>query len=119
MNEDRMVAIENKVKVELGNFIKKKIEQQEIVLKQKGMLEAKEKLSQSQLARMVGISPVWMNNICRGEKMPNNEILKAIANNLLIDEYEIFKVARRLPPQLIEDMKREFLGEYYIPNLEM
>jgi transcriptional regulator with XRE-family HTH domain len=119
MNEHQMTEIENKVKVELGNFIKNKIDQQEIVLKQKGLLEQKEKLSQSQLARMIGISPVWMNNICRGEKMPNNEILKAIADNLLIDEYEIFKVARRLPPQLIDEMKREFLGDYYIPNLEM
>lgn len=119
MSDELKVTIEDKVKFELGKFIKQKIVSQEKILKEKGLLEYKERLSQSQLARMIGISPVWMNHICRGEKMPSNEILTAIADNLLIDEYEIFRVARRLPPQLLEDMKKEFLGEYYIPNLEI
>lgn len=119
MNDELMVTVEDKVKFELGKFIQKKIRSQEEVLKDKGLLEQKERLSQSHLARMIGISSVWMNQICRGEKMPSNDILIAIANNLLIDEYELFRVARRLPPQLLEDMKREFLGDFYIPNFEL
>lgn len=119
MLSEPSVTIEDKIKYELGQFIENKLSEQEALLKSEGLLEKNKKLSQSQLARMVGISTVWMNNICRGEKMPSNEILQAIATNLLIDEKEIFKVARRLPPTIIESMKKEFLGEYYIENLEI
>lgn len=119
MHQEPVITIEDRVKYELGQFIESKLAEQEPVLKERGLLEQHKKLSQSQLARMIGISTVWMNNICRGEKMPSNEILQAIAKSLMIDDKEIFKVARRLPPNLIEDMKKEFLGEYYIENLEV
>jgi transcriptional regulator with XRE-family HTH domain len=119
MQHEPVITIEDRVKYELGQFIESKLSEQEQVLKEKGKLEHHKKLSQSQLARMIGISTVWMNNICRGEKMPSNEILQAIATSLMIDDTEIFRVARRLPPQIIEEMKKDFLGEYYIPNLEV
>jgi DNA-binding XRE family transcriptional regulator len=119
MQSEPVVTIEDRVKFELGQFIEQKLSEQEGLLKEKGLLEPNKKLSQSQLARMVGISTVWMNNICRGEKMPSNDILLSIAQNLLLDETEIFRVARRLPPKIIEDMKKDFLGDNYIPNLEM
>jgi DNA-binding XRE family transcriptional regulator len=119
LHSEPTITTEDRVKFELGQFIERKLAEQEPVLKEKGLLEPNKKLSQSQLARMVGISTVWMNNICRGEKMPSNDILESIAECLLIDANEIFRVARRLPPKLIEDMKKEFLGEYYIENLEM
>lgn len=119
LGNEPVVTIEDRVKFELGQFIEQKLSEQEEVLKEKGLLEPNKKLSQSQLARMIGVSTVWMNNICRGEKMPSNDILLAIAENLLIDEAEIFRVARRLPPQLLENMKKDFLGDNYIPNLEL
>jgi transcriptional regulator with XRE-family HTH domain len=119
LQSEPVITVEDKVKFELGHYIESKLSEQESILKEKGLLEANKKLSQSQLARMIGISTVWMNNICRGEKMPSNEILQSIAKILLIDENELFRIARRLPPQLVEEMKKEFLKEYYIPNLEM
>jgi ribosome-binding protein aMBF1 (putative translation factor) len=119
LTDDATKQLQNQIRLEVGQYIERKRIEQESVLKREGTLDRNKKLSQSQLARMVGISSVWMNSICRGEKIPNDEILLKIANTLMIDENELFKIARRLPPQLLEQMKKEFLEDYYIPNLEM
>jgi transcriptional regulator with XRE-family HTH domain len=110
---------EKKVMIELGKYIERKMKEQEPILKEKGMLKEKQVLSQSKFSSMIGISTVWLNNIIHGIKFPNDKILVEIADKLYLDQDEIFKVARRLPPKIVEEMKKDFLGEYYIPNLEL
>lgn len=116
---ESMLTNEHKVMVELGSYIEKKMREQESYLREQGILKPKQSLSQSKLANLIGVSPVWINNIIRGDKFPSDEILCGIANTLNIKEEELFKVARRLPPKIVEEIKKDFLGDKYIPNLKL
>lgn len=100
---------------ELGSFIERKMEERESYLRKEGKIKKGRKLSRNYMAKEVlGISSTWFSSILNGEKIPNDELLVDIANYLEIDEDELFKVARRIPPAKLELYKRDYLGDFYI-----
>ena len=100
---------------ELGKFIELKMYEHEKLLLEEGVIE--KKMSRSQLADLVGVSRVWMSDIINGNKVTSDKLLIKIANTLRIDEDEIFRVARRLHPSVLEEHLQEYLGEYYMEGI--
>lgn len=104
------------VNEELGQYIEKKMQEKEAYLRQQGKIKEKRKLSRNYMAEVLGVSKAWFSSIVNGENEPSDELLLKIANYLEVDEHEIFKVARRIHPDVLEKYKREYLGEYYIES---
>lgn len=100
---------------ELGKFIEDKMYEREKYLVESGLIE--KPISRSKLAELLGVSRVWMSDIINGNKVTSDQLLIKIANTLSIDEFEIFRVARRLHPSVHEACLKEYLGEYYIEGL--
>jgi transcriptional regulator with XRE-family HTH domain len=100
---------------ELGQYIESKMKDRERYLMNKGIIE--KPMSRSQLAGLVGVSRVWMNDIISGNKVASDNLLIKIATTLETDEDEIFRVARRLHPNVHDYHLREYLGEYYIEGM--
>lgn len=103
------------VNVQLGKYIKDKMAEREYYLRKSGKIKSGKKLSGNYMGKeILGVSGTWFCNVLRGEKFPNDDMLIKIADYLEIDEHEIFKIARRIHPSVLEELKREYLGEYYI-----
>ncbi|WP_096550440.1 helix-turn-helix transcriptional regulator [Ureibacillus thermosphaericus] len=68
------------------------------------------------MSEVLGVSRAWFNSIVNDKNEPSDELLLKIANYLEIDEHEIFKVAGRIHPDVLEKYKREYLGKYYRKN---
>jgi transcriptional regulator with XRE-family HTH domain len=103
---------------ELGEYIEKKMAEREAYLRREGKIKKGRKLSRTYMAKEVlGVSTTWFSGIINGEYEANDDILIRIAQFLEIDEHELFKKARRVHPDVLEKVKREYLGEYYLPNL--
>lgn len=100
---------------ELGKFIELKMKEREKSLRERGIIERN--MSRAKLGEMVGVSRVWINDIINGTKITSDALLLKIANVLEIDEHEIFKVARRIHPDIREIQLKEYLGEYYIEGI--
>lgn len=106
-----------KIKQELGQYIEQKMEERESFLRTQGKIKNGRKLSRNYMAKEVlGVSGTWFSGVINGDNMPNDEMLIQISNYLSIDEHEIFKIARRIHPQTLEQFKKEYLGEYYLVN---
>lgn len=100
---------------ELGKFIENKMNEREKYLREKGVID--KPMSRAQLAQLVGVSRVWMNDVINGNKVTSDNLLIKIARTLEVDEHEIFRVARRLHPDLLNQHLQEFLGDYYIKGM--
>jgi transcriptional regulator with XRE-family HTH domain len=100
---------------ELGEYIESKMKEREKHLLDTGAIERA--MSISQFAQLLGVSRVWIHDILSGKKVTSDKLLIKIANTLEIDEYELFRVARRLHPDVLDTHLQEFLGEYYIDGL--
>jgi transcriptional regulator with XRE-family HTH domain len=108
----------DKINVELGKYIEQKMLEKESELRRKGKIKSGRKLSRNYMAKEVlGVSGTWFSGVINGGNSPSDEMLIRIANYLEIDEHEIFRVARRIHPKVLEKYKKEYLGEYYIPNM--
>ncbi len=104
------------IKTELGKYIEQKMQQKEDYLKSKGKIKSGRKLSRNYMAKEVlGVSGTWFSGVINGDNEPSDELLLRIANYLEIDEHEIFKVARRIHPEVMEEYKKQYLGSYYQP----
>lgn len=105
------------VNVELGKYIERKMEEKELELRRKGKIKPGRKLSRNYMAKEVlGISGTWFSGVINGINVPNDELLLQIARYLEIDEHEIFRVARRIHPTVLEEYRKEYLVEYYTPS---
>jgi plasmid maintenance system antidote protein VapI len=101
---------------ELGHYIEQKMKEREKYLMSKGVID--KPMSRSQLAQLLGVSRVWINDVINGNKVSSDNLLINIAHTLEIDEHEIFKVARRLHPSVLDQHLQEYLGDYYIDENE-
>lgn len=97
----------------IGEYIERKMREREYYLSASGKIEGK-RLSRNHMAKILGVSGTWLSGVINGDKEPSDELLLKIANFLEIDEHEIFKVARRVHPQILEKVKKEYLGEFYL-----
>ena len=105
------------IQTELGIYIEKMMRKQERHLKTNGKISPHKTLSQRELGKQLEVSSAWINNIIRGDKMPNDDFLLKLANFLEIDEHELFRVARRIHPEILKKTAKEYLGEYYIEGI--
>lgn len=102
---------------QLGKYIERKMEEREQHLKRNGKIRDGRKLSRNYMAKEVlGVSGTWFSGVINGDNMPNDDMLLKIAHFLEIDEHEIFKVARRIHPTVLEEYKKEYLGDFYLPQ---
>lgn len=106
------------IKKQLGKYIERKMMEREKDLKLKGKITGGRKLSRNYMAKeILGVSGTWFSGVINGENEPNDDMLLKIANFLEIDEHEVFKIARRIHPTVLEEYRKEYLGDYYLPNL--
>lgn len=102
---------------EVGIYIEKKMVEREEYLRKKGKIKDGRRLSRNYMAiEVLGVSNTWFSSIINGLKIPNDDLLLKISEYLEIDEVELFKTARRIPPSILEEFKKEFLGDYYIED---
>lgn len=59
-------------------------------------------MTQRDLAQRVGVGVPYISKIESGRERPGDEVLLAIAESLGDDPDELFLVARRLPPDLVD-----------------
>jgi transcriptional regulator with XRE-family HTH domain len=105
------------VGIELGKYIERKMEERELMLRKKGKIKAGRKLSRNYMAKEVlGVSGTWFSGVINGDNVPSDDLLIRIAQFLEIDEHEIFRVARRIHPTVLEQYRKEYLGKYYSPS---
>jgi hypothetical protein len=110
-----VVTLTNIIKEELGKYIERKMVEKEAELKRNGKIKMGRKLSRNYMAKEVlNVSGTWFSGVINGVNEPNDELLLRIAGFLEIDEHEIFKVARRIHPSVMEQYKREYLGDFYL-----
>jgi transcriptional regulator with XRE-family HTH domain len=108
------------VKRELGKFIEKKMEERETFLRKQGKIKAGRRLSRNYMAKeILGVSGTWFSGVINGDNMPNDDMLIQIASFLGLDEHEIFRTARRVHPNVYEQLRKEYLGEYYLPSVQV
>ena len=99
---------------ELGNFIEQKMEEREAYLRKTGKIKGGRKLSRNYVGKeILGVSGVWFSKALNGEVELNDDLLLKLANFLEIDEHELFRKARRVHPDVLERVKKEYLGERY------
>lgn len=102
-------------KEELGIYIERKMKEKEQELRRNGKIASGRKLSRNYMAKeILGVSGTWFSGVINGENVPNDDMLLRIANFLELDEHELFRVARRVHPTVLEDLKKEYLGDFYI-----
>lgn len=105
------------VAVELGKYIERKMAEREVHLKKSGKIKGGRKLSRNYMAKEVlGVSGTWFSGVINGDNLPNDDMLIRVAQYLEIDENEIFRVARRIHPAVLEEYRKEYLGDYYAPS---
>lgn len=108
--------MKDSVKKELGKFIENKMGEREAFLRRTGVVKNGRKLSRNYMAKEVlGVSGTWFSGVINGDNMPNDDMLIQIANYLSIDEHQIFRIARRVHPKTLEQFRKEYLGDYYVP----
>lgn len=104
----------DEVKIELGKYIERKMQEKEFELRSQGKIKSKRRLSRRYMAEEVlHVSRTWFSGVINGENEPNDELLLKIAKYLEIDEHELFRVARRIHPDVMEEYRKEYLGNYY------
>ncbi|MGG0794794.1 helix-turn-helix transcriptional regulator [Brevibacillus laterosporus] len=105
------------IAVELGRYIECKMAQRESHLKRSGKIKSGRRLSRNYMAKEVlGVSGTWFSGVINGDNFPNDDMLIRLAQYLEIDENEIFRVARRIHPDVLEEYRKEYLGDYYCPS---
>lgn len=103
-----------KTKEQLGRYIERMMEEKEQLLKQRGKIKVSRKLSRNYMAKEVlGVSTTWFSGVINGENEPNDEMLLRVAGFLELDEHDLFKMAKRIHPVVLEEYKKEYLGNYY------
>jgi hypothetical protein len=108
------------IKKELGKYIERKMEDRETYLRREGKIKDGRRLSRNYMAKEVlGVSGTWFSSVINGDNMPNDDLLIQISMFLQIDENEIFRVARRIHPSVLEKVRKEYLGDYYIPSVQV
>lgn len=103
---------EQEINQEVGAYLKQKIAEYEKFVKEAEQIKSYS-LSKSELGRQCGVSSVWINEILTGNQAASEELLSKLADHLRIDKVELFRLARKIPPYLLDQTKREYLGEYY------
>ena len=101
---------------ELGLYIEGKMKEREASLRKSGKIKGSRRLSRNYVGKEVlGVSGVWFSKALNGEVELNDDLLLKLANFLEVDENELFKRARRVHPDVLERVKKEYLGdEYYV-----
>lgn len=69
------------------------------------------KISKSELARRIGVTPQYMADIERGHVLPSEEKIEKLVAILEIDERTAFKLADKLPLRIIKEMKKTYYKE--------
>lgn len=102
------------MKEQLGEYIERIIEEKEDYLKSVHKIKSTRKLSRSYMAKEVlNVSTTWFSGVINGINVPNDEMLLKLASFLEVDEHKLFKMARRVHPEVLEKCKKEYLGSYY------
>jgi transcriptional regulator with XRE-family HTH domain len=69
------------------------------------------KFTKSEAARRVGITPQYYSDIEKKNIIPSEEVIQKIVDTFELDEKQIFTLANKLPPRIIEEAKRKYFGE--------
>lgn len=98
----------------LGGYIERQMNEREYTLRKQGKIKSGRKLSRNYMAKEVlGVSGTWFSGVINGDNVPNDTMLIHIAGFLGIDEHTLFRVARRIHPDVLEQCRKDYLGEYH------
>jgi transcriptional regulator with XRE-family HTH domain len=68
------------------------------------------KLSKSELARRVGITPQYMMDIERGKMIPAEDKIEKFVEVLDLDEYVTFKMVDKIPTRILNQAKKAYFN---------
>lgn len=71
---------------------------------------AKLGISRNELARRVGVTPQYLMDIERDRGIPTEEKIEKLVEVLQGDKREAYKLADKLPLEILEKMKKAYFG---------
>jgi hypothetical protein len=114
MNEDHKKNIQAEINQRFGDYIKLCIQTRENNLRSKGIIKGKRGISMRSMAKEFALTPKYITDIVSGRVIPSDDVIIKFANHLDVDEHELFKRARRIHPDILKEMEKSYLGEFYV-----